>query len=63
VATVPIDAVIYGDANTNNLIDETGMAPAPDVLDGLAAESIRLQGDLTWAIEPSPAPLSCVPFP
>ena len=62
-ATVPIDAVLYGANNTNGLIDESG-APAPvHVADSGPENSIRLQGDGTWAVEPNPAPLSCVPFP
>ena len=63
VATVPIDAVIYGPVNSNNLIDETGAPGVPDVGDAPAANSIRLQSDLSWAIEPAPAPLQCLPFP
>lgn len=62
-ATVPIDAVIYGGANTSGLIDETGAPAGVDVADSPAESSIRLQGDGTWAIEPNPSPLACAPFP
>lgn len=56
-ATVPIDAVIYGGSNTNNLIDETGAAPAPHVGDapgGSSIERIDLEG--SWQIQASPDP-------
>ncbi len=59
----PLDAVIYGDANTNGLIDETGMAGVVDVGDAMSGSSVRLLGDGTWAINPAPAPLECLPFP
>ncbi|MCA9704232.1 MAG: lamin tail domain-containing protein [Myxococcales bacterium] len=62
-ATVPLDAVIYGPNNDNGLLDETGMAGVVDVADAPAASSVRLQSDGTWAINPMPAPLECVPFP
>jgi hypothetical protein len=56
-STVPVDAVIYGAENTNNLIDETGSAPAPHVGDAPADSSIQL--DLTtdtWFVgSPDPA--------
>ena len=61
--TVPLDAVIYGISNDSGLLDETGMPGAVDVGDAGAGESVRLQGDGTWAINPAPAPLECVPFP
>ena len=38
--TVPIDAVVYGTNNTNNLIDETGSANPPEVEDAPAGSSI-----------------------
>jgi hypothetical protein len=31
--TIPIDAIVYGGANLNNLIDETGLANPPDAPD------------------------------
>ncbi|MEM7153820.1 MAG: amidohydrolase family protein [Myxococcota bacterium] len=61
--TVPIDAVIYGDANDSGLIDETGGVAPVNVGDVASGSSIRMQADLTWLAEPSPAPLECVPFP
>ena len=62
-ATVPIDAVLYGVANGNGLLDESGAAGMVDVGDAPSANSVRLQGDGTWAINPMPAPLDCLPFP
>lgn len=61
--TVPLDAVIYGPDNSNGLLDETGMAGMVDVADAPSGNSVRLQSDGTWAIEPNPAPLECTPFP
>ncbi len=57
VSTIPIDAVIYGANNRNNLIDETGEANAPEVDDasaGKSIERINLAGD--WQIQPNPTP-------
>jgi large repetitive protein len=62
-ATVPIDAVIYGGANTSGLIDETGAVAPVHVGDSGAESSIRLQADGSWAVEPNPSPLECTPFP
>lgn len=58
--TVPVDAVIYGSAsNGNNLIDETGIAPAPHVGDAPNGDSIVLLSDGTWAIQADPTPTLC----
>jgi len=61
--SVPVDAVIYGSDNTNGLLDETGAPGAVDVGDAPGGSSIRLGDDGMWAINPSPAPLDCLPFP
>ena len=56
-ATVPVDAVVYGPANNNNLIDETGAANLPEVGDapaGSTIERINLEGD--WQIQGTPDP-------
>lgn len=53
----PIDAVIYGVANTNGLRDETGLPGAVDVDDAPSGSSIArisLAGD--WAVSDSPDP-------
>jgi hypothetical protein len=56
--TVPIDAVIYGGANTNDLIDSNGASPAPHVGDAAATRTIErtLAG---WQINESPSPNDC----
>jgi len=58
-STVPIDAVVYGGSNSNNLIDETGSANAPEVGDASSGESIE-RTDLagSWQIQSSPTPNS-----
>ncbi|NNL54002.1 MAG: hypothetical protein HKP32_02485, partial [Woeseia sp.] len=56
-STVPVDAVIYGDSNNNDLIDETGSAGGPDVGDapaGSSVERIDLAG--SWQIQSEPTP-------
>jgi uncharacterized repeat protein (TIGR01451 family) len=55
--TVPIDAVIYGGSNDNNLVDETGSASPPEVGDaslGSSIERTSLEGD--WQIQSNPDP-------
>ena len=55
--TVPIDAVVYGGANDNGLIDETGVAHAPDVADapsGSSIERVDLAG--VWQVQAAPGP-------
>ncbi len=62
-STVPVDAVIYGPNNNNNLIDETGSANAPEVGDaspGSSLERVDLAGN--WQIQSSPTPNS-TPLP
>lgn len=57
--TTPIDAVVYGGNNGNGLIDETGVAPAPDVGDAPSGASIGLQLYGAWAIQDDPTPTVC----
>jgi beta-lactamase superfamily II metal-dependent hydrolase len=55
--TVPIDAVVYGPANTNGLIDETGTANPPEVGDAPAGSSIeRIDLEGAWQIQGAPTP-------
>jgi hypothetical protein len=54
-ATVPVDAVIYGGQNDNQLIDHTGQAPSPDVGDAAGGESIA-RNTVGWFIQPVPTP-------
>lgn len=54
---VPVDAVVYGDANTSGLIDETGVANAPEVGDASSGYTIeRLDAAGNWHIQPVPTP-------
>jgi len=50
---------LYGGSNSNNLIDETGSANAPEVGDASSGESIE-RTDLagSWQIQSSPTPNS-----
>ena len=57
--TVPVDAVIFGGSNSNNLIDETGAAGAVDVGDTPSGDSIALQLYDAWAIQADPTPTVC----
>lgn len=55
--TVPIDTVLYGGSNTSGLIDETGVASAPEVGDAPAGSSIeRTDVAGSWQIQASPTP-------
>ena len=58
--TVPIDAVIYGTANTSGLIDETGSVNPPDVGGAPAGQSVERR-DITgtWSIQSTPNPNNC----
>ena len=58
--TIPIDAIIYGTANTNNLIDETGAVNPPDIgvaTNGKSNERVDITG--TWRIQSIPNPNNC----
>ncbi len=56
-STVPVDAVVYGAANTNGLIDETGSANAPEVGDASSGQTIeRVDNAGVWHIQPVPTP-------
>ena len=56
-STVPVDAVIYGPNNNNGLIDETGVANAPEVADAGSTNSIeRLDLAGNWATQSTPNP-------
>ena len=54
----PIDAVIYGANNSNDLIDETGMAGEVDVADADKGESIE-RTSMGWRVQSTPTPNSC----
>ncbi len=62
-ATVPVDAVVYGGSNSNNLIDEAGTANPPEVGDagpGSSIERLDLAG--AWQIQAAPTP-NATPLP
>ena len=61
-ATVPIDTVIYGTNNTNNLLDETGVAGTPNVGDAPSGQSLLRTGIATWVINMMPTPADCPNF-
>jgi len=61
--TIPVHAVVYGTTNTNGLPDEEGPNGDVDVGDAASSSSIRMNEDGTWAINPAPAPLACLPLP
>jgi cytosine/adenosine deaminase-related metal-dependent hydrolase len=56
--TVPLDAVIYGGANTSGLLDETGAAGMPDVGDAGSGNSIERTG-AGWRVQEGPTPNNC----
>ena len=58
-STVPVDAVIYGPNNNNGLVDETGVANAPEVGDASPNSSLeRVDEAGNWIIQSSPSPNS-----
>jgi len=57
--SVPKDAVIYGGANSSNLIDETGQVNPPDVADAGSGKSIRRKADGSWEVAATPTPNDC----
>lgn len=58
--SVPVDAVIYGTANVNDLIDETGLVGAIDVGMGTDLETIaRLPDAGGWVVNATPSPNDC----
>ena len=59
--SVPIDAVLYGGSNGNNLIDESGQAGNVDVGDATATQSIERTAD-GWRIQEAPTPNDCTPL-
>jgi beta-lactamase superfamily II metal-dependent hydrolase/DNA/RNA endonuclease YhcR with UshA esterase domain len=62
-STVPIDAVVYGNNNNSNLIDETGSANSPEVGDAPQGQSIqRTSVAGAWSILTTPSPNS-TPLP
>ena len=57
LADLPLDAVVYGPANTSGLIDETGSVAAPEVADAPAGQSVARVSDTgAWAVLAVPTP-------
>lgn len=57
--SVPVDTVIYGVVNSNNLLDETGKAGDVDVGDAPSGKSlVRISKD-KWVISDKPTPNEC----
>ncbi|MEM8962923.1 MAG: lamin tail domain-containing protein [Acidobacteriota bacterium] len=56
--TVPVDNVIYGINNSNDLIDTTGAIGTVDVGDATSGRSIERTALGTWQIQTSPTPNS-----
>jgi hypothetical protein len=62
-ATTPVDAVLYGTANTGMLRDATGAIPASaNVIDVAAGHSIARAADGTWTDVAAPTPGTCTTF-
>jgi hypothetical protein len=62
-ATVPVDAVIYGDANTGHLLDATGTAPSGTMVPTVTAgHSISRTATGGWADTTPPTPGTCTTF-
>jgi hypothetical protein len=59
--TVPVDSVVYGGTNSNNLMDSTGLPSAVDVGDAGSGKSIA-RAPAGWAITATPTPGDCSHF-
>lgn len=62
--TVPIDAVVYGPNNDNDLIDETGLPVAAphSATPPIGGSVIRTSADATWTTAAVPTPNECPTF-
>jgi large repetitive protein len=56
--SVPIDAVLYGGSNGNNLIDESGEPGDVDSEDASSGHSVQLNAN-GWVVQPEPTPNDC----
>lgn len=57
-STVPIDSVVYGDANDNGLINASGAVAGVDVASAAPGQSIRRNNNGTWSMG-APSPSAC----
>ncbi len=56
--SVPVDAVVYGGANTNGFVNSSGEAGEPDVGDAGSGNSIERAED-EWRVQEAPTPNDC----
>ncbi len=63
-STVPVDAVVYGGSNANNLLGPDGQPSPVHVADAPAGQSLLRESADTWTINPTPNSVACpVPLP
>ena len=63
VGDVPVDVVIYGDANTGGFVDPTGATPGPVLPSNPDLESMRRTSlAATWEFANPPTPSACPSF-
>ena len=55
---VPVDAVVYGGSNANNLLDETGEVNEPDIGKASTGSSAERTPE-GWFSQPEPSPNNC----
>ena len=59
--TPPVDAVIYGETNANNLMGPGGNVPAePHVAESGSGNSLLRVNTTSWAVAADPTPGECV---
>jgi hypothetical protein len=61
-ATIPVDAVIYGNANTGGLRDARGTTPPPHVIDVAPGHSIARGADGAWLDQARPNAGTCTTY-
>ena len=61
-STLPLDAVIYGEANTSGLIDPSGEARDPHVGNAAAGGSLVRTDRDTWEAVAAPLASGCPDF-
>lgn len=62
IATVPVDALIYGTANVAGFLDSTGVVGAIAIAGQLSDISLRRTGASTWIAGNPPTPNACPSF-
>ena len=63
-STVPVDVVVYGGSNANNLLGPDGQPSPVHVPDAPAGQSLLRETADTWTINPAPNSVACpVPLP